>query len=96
MESRIGHLHDGIILLLQPEHLFVESGILGYGIRNTLKEMLNVTDDWNPESKGQLTNYWNPVRVIRNPQRGIQTLRLSRGSQWVGGVYGYRLKFWLF
>ena len=78
VESRIGHLHIGVILLLRPEHLFVESGILGYGIRNTVQGMLNATDDWNPESKGQLTNYWNPVPGIRNPERGIQTPRLSR------------------
>ena len=50
VESLIGHLHDGVVLLLRPEHLFVESGILGYGIRNTVKGMLNATDDWNPES----------------------------------------------
>ena len=50
VESRKGHLHDGVILLLRPERLFVESGILGYGIRNTVKGMLNATEDWNPES----------------------------------------------
>ena len=57
--------------------LFVESGILGYGIRYTAQGMLNATDDWNPESKDQLTNYWNPVPGIQNPQRGVQTPRLS-------------------
>ena len=49
----------------------MESGI-------QLKGMLNAADDWNPESTGQPTNYWNPVPGIRNPQRGIQTPRLSR------------------
>ena len=26
----------------------------------------------------------------------VATLTLRRGSQWGGGFYGYRLKFWLF
>ena len=67
MESRIGHLHDGVILLLRPEHLMVESGIMGYGIRNTVQGMLNASDDWNLESKGQLRNYWNPESKAWNP-----------------------------
>ena len=42
---------------------------------------------WNPESHYQLESgiqkpsstdkYWNPVIVIRNPQRGVQNPRLS-------------------
>ena len=74
VESRIGHLHDGVVLLLRPEHLLVESGILGYGIRNTVKGMLNATDDWNPESTGQLTNYWNPVPGMRYVEFGIHSV----------------------
>ena len=31
--------------------LLVESGILGFGIRNTAQVIRNLTYDWNPESK---------------------------------------------
>ena len=31
--------------------LLVESGILGFGIRNTAQGIQNPTKDWNPESK---------------------------------------------
>ena len=31
--------------------LLLESGILGFGIRNSTQEIWNPTSDWNPESK---------------------------------------------
>ena len=33
------------------EKFAVESGVLGFGIRNTAQEIQNATNDWNPESK---------------------------------------------
>ena len=33
----------------------VESGILGFGIRNSVQGIRNPTNDWNPESTA-----WNP------------------------------------
>ena len=44
--------------------LLVESGILGFGIRNTSEGIWNPTNDWNPESKF----HW---QTIRNPEPGI-------------------------
>ena len=62
------------ICLWNPESgriVLVESGLLGFGIRIP-------TINWNPESRIQvLLTYWNPVIVIRNPQRGVQNPRLS-------------------
>ena len=31
--------------------LLAESGILGFGIRNSAQGIWNPTDDWNPESQ---------------------------------------------
>ena len=45
----------------------VESGILGFGIRDTAQEIRNPTNDWNPESKFHSLEIRNPVRGIRNP-----------------------------
>ena len=44
--------------------LLVQSGILGFGIRNTSQGIWNPTKDWNPESKF----HW---QTIRNPVPGI-------------------------
>ena len=41
-------LRKGIQILECDKILLVESGILGFGIRNTAR---NPTNDWNPESK---------------------------------------------
>ena len=53
----------------------MESGILGFGIRNTALGIWNPTDDWNPESKF----YWqipesstcNPESTAWNPESKI-------------------------
>ena len=47
------------------EFLFVESGILGFGIRNTAQGIRNPANDWNPESKFHClrifeSSIWNP------------------------------------
>ena len=65
----------GKICLWNPESgkiLLVESGLLGFGIRNP-------TINWNPDiqNPSSTDKYWNPVIVIRNPQRGVQNPRLS-------------------
>ena len=60
----------------------MESGILGFGIRNTAQGVRNPTNDWNPEFKFPDKN-WNPVPGMRNPQREIQNPRLS----WIS-LYG--------
>ena len=51
--------------------LLVESGI-----RNTTQGILNLTNDWNPESKFHDKD-WNPVPGIWNPRRGFQNPRPS-------------------
>ena len=56
--------------------LLVESGILGFGIRNTAQGIRNPTKDWNP-IQGSPRKDWNQVPGIRNPWRGIQNPRLS-------------------
>ena len=45
---------SGKFLLVESglqENLIVESGILGFGIRNTAREIWNLTNDWNLESE---------------------------------------------
>ena len=36
-----------------PEFLLVESGLLGFGIRNIFQEIRNPTNNWNLEFKFQ-------------------------------------------
>ena len=65
----------------QGKSLIVESGILGFGIRNTAQGIRNITNDCNPESKVYLFHWhdknWNPVPGIQNPRRWVQNPRLS-------------------
>ena len=53
----------------------MESGILGFGIRNTAQGIRNPTNDWN-QNPSSNDKYGNPVPGIRNPQRGFQNPRL--------------------
>ena len=55
----------------------MESGILGFGIRNTAQGIRNPSNNWN-QNPSSTDKYWNPVPGIRNPQRGIQNPRLSQ------------------
>ena len=57
--------------------VFLESGMLGFGIRIPALGIRNPTNDWNPES---LFRTRNPER-IRIPQCGLQNPRLSWGYQ---------------
>ena len=57
--------------------LLVESGLLGFGIRNTA-EVLRIPDNnWNPESKFHLKLIRNPVLGVPSPERRIQNWRQS-------------------
>ena len=61
-----------------PEKIvFMESGMLGFGIRIPALGIRNPANDWNPES---LFRTRNPER-IRIPQCGLQNPRLSWGYQ---------------
>ena len=61
---------------------YVESGILGLGIRNEAAGIRNPTNNWNPKSGIQvpevpMKEIWNPVIGIQNPRCAIQNPRLS-------------------
>lgn len=57
--------------------LLVESGLLGFGLRNTA-EVLRIPDNnWNPESKFHLKLIRNPVFGVPSPERRIQNPRQS-------------------
>ena len=62
---RLWNLESGNILLM-------ESGIPGFGIRNTAQGIWNPTNDWNSESKfyWQIpeSGTWNPESTVRNPE----------------------------
>ena len=50
----------------------MESGILGFGVRNTDQGIRNPANDWNPESKFHKqileSNTWNPESTAWNPE----------------------------
>ena len=57
--------------------MFVESGILGFGMRNIAQGIQNSTNDWNsgvPESKfhreKQESSSWNREFKVWNPESG--------------------------
>ena len=54
--------------------LLMEFGILGCGVQVKESEIPLTIGIHNPSSTDK---YWNPVPGIRNPQHGIQNLRLS-------------------
>ena len=61
---------------------YVESGILGLGIRNEAVGIRNPANNWNPESGIQvpevpMKEIWNPVIGTRNLRYAIQNPRLS-------------------
>ena len=62
---RLWNLESGNILLM-------ESGIPGFGIRNTAQGIWNPTNDWNSESKfyWQIpeSGTWYPESTVRNPE----------------------------
>ena len=43
--------YKGLRILKSGKILLMESGILGFGIRNTAQGFRNPTNDWNPEPK---------------------------------------------
>ena len=54
----------------------VESGVLGFGIRDTGQGIRNPTNDWNPEPSS-IDEGLNPVPGIRNTRREILNPRMS-------------------
>ena len=60
--------------------LLVESGILGFWIRNTAQGIGNPTNNWNPESKfhWQESSTWNPESTEWNPESKIVLDSLSK------------------
>ena len=52
--------------------LLVESGILGFGMRNTAQRMRNPTKDWNPiqgsTRKNKESSAWNQEFTAWNPE----------------------------
>ena len=61
---------EGIRVLESVKFLLVESGILGFGMRNTAQRIRNPTKDWNP-IQGSTRKNWNQASGIRNPRRRI-------------------------
>ena len=62
--------------------LLVESGILGFRIRNTAQGIRNPTNNWNPESKFHWqrleSSTWNPESKEWNPESKIVLDSLSK------------------
>ena len=62
--------------------LLVESGILGFWIRNTAQGIRNPTNNWNPESKFHWqrleSSTWNPESTEWNPESKIVLDSLSK------------------
>ena len=54
------------------KYLLVDSGIQGFGMRNTNHGIGNLTIDWNPVSLFQWRRIRNPAPWIRNPRGGIR------------------------
>ena len=64
----------------------MESGILGFGIRNTARGIQNPANDWNAEYyriQVPLTKIWNPGTGIGNPGRGIRNPDSLTWRQWI-------------
>ena len=57
------------------KNLLVEPEILGFGIRITVQEIRNPTNDWI-QYPGSTDKDENPVPEMRNPPRGIHNPRL--------------------
>ena len=65
-------------LILESGKIFVESAILGFGIRNSAQGIWNLTDDWNTESQ------FHRQRV--EPSACIVSLRASVWKKMKGKV----------
>ena len=57
------------------EIFLVESGILGFGIRNPAQLMGHKHDTCNPES---IT--WNPESPVWNPESKIRSMQIEKGA----------------
>ena len=67
--------------------LLVESGILGFGIRNTAQVIRNPTNDWSLESKFYLqrlkSSTWNPESMAWNPESKTVLDSLTWANEWL-------------
>ena len=67
--------------------LLVESGILGFGIRNTAQVIRNPTNDWSLESKFHLqrlkSSTWNPESMAWNPESKTVLDSLTWANEWL-------------
>ena len=74
----------GIRILEPGKFPLVESGILGFGIRNTAQGIRNPTNDWNPDSKFHWerlgSSSWNPESTAWNPESKTVLDSLARGG----------------
>ena len=66
------------------KYFLVESGIMGFGIRNTDQGIRNPTKDWNPSSTDK---DWNPGQFL---QFGVHSVE-SRIQDYLGFPYMGRL-----
>ena len=72
----LSSLHCKEIRIPDPvKFLLVESGILGFGIRNSAQGIQNPATSWNLEFKFNWQQIRNPAPGIQNPQRRIQNPR---------------------
>ena len=81
VKSRVAP-YKGIRIPGSGKNFYVESGILGLGIRNEAVGIRNPANNWNPESGIQVAEVpmkeiWNPVIGTRNLRYAIQNPRLS-------------------
>ena len=71
MERFSNKNRKGIGIAESGKFLLVESGILGFGIRNTAQGTWNHTNDWNSKSKFHWqrleSSRWNPESAVCNP-----------------------------
>ena len=70
-----GFRHGGNLWLWNPESgkvLHVESGVLGFGIRNPAWIIRDLANDWNPESKFHWQGIW--TSIAWNPEATATTL----------------------
>ena len=79
LAREFGFRNPGIFCFWNPEsgeNLLMESGILGFGIRNTAQDS-GITLTIEIQNPSSTDRDWNPVTAHRIPLLGIQNLRLS-------------------
>ena len=73
----LSSLHCKEIRIPDPvKFLLVESGILGFGIRNSAQGIQNPATSWNLEFKFHWQQIWNPESTTSNPESTHFSLRV--------------------